>query len=443
MKQPQHITVLGGGPAGLAVGYYAKLNHLPFSIYEANGFIGGNCITWKQGDFLFDSGAHRFHDKNQEITQEVKKLLGKELKKINSPSQIYYDNNLIDFPLSPLNIIQKFGLWFSIKTGIELVLSRLKKPVNTNFENFAIYTYGRTIASYFLLNYSEKLWGAPCYQLSPSISGKRLQGLDLKTFLTEACLGSRKKVEHLDGLFYYPQKGIGRLSEKLGEFCGEANILKTSKITKIFHENRKIQAIEINHNQVIETHEVVSTLPLSITVQLMDPIASEDALLAAQNLRFRNLILVALFLNVESITQNASIYFPDRTIPFTRVYEPKNRSLEMCPLGKTSLVAEIPCQKGDQLWKLKDDQLVRLVTAYFIQAGWFKDETILDAKVVRINHAYPILELGYEEKVHKINAFLQQFDNLKTSGRNGKFVYAHFHDMMKFGKEVIEDYLIE
>ena len=59
MSKPKHITILGAGPAGLAVGYYAQKNGLPFRIYEANNCIGGNSITLKHGDFLFDSGAHQ------------------------------------------------------------------------------------------------------------------------------------------------------------------------------------------------------------------------------------------------------------------------------------------------------------------------------------------------------------------------------------------------
>ena len=74
MKKTANITILGGGPAGLAVGYYARKNSLDFTIYEANNHIGGNCITFRHGDFLFDSGAHRLHDKDVEITEEIKSL---------------------------------------------------------------------------------------------------------------------------------------------------------------------------------------------------------------------------------------------------------------------------------------------------------------------------------------------------------------------------------
>ena len=60
----------------LAVGYYAKKSGLAFTVYEAREKTGGNCVTFKHNGFFFDSGAHRFHDKDSEITKEVRLLLG-------------------------------------------------------------------------------------------------------------------------------------------------------------------------------------------------------------------------------------------------------------------------------------------------------------------------------------------------------------------------------
>ena len=60
---PHSMTILGGGASGICVGYYAKKIGLNFKIHEATDAVGGNAITIKFKDFLFDSGAHRWHDK--------------------------------------------------------------------------------------------------------------------------------------------------------------------------------------------------------------------------------------------------------------------------------------------------------------------------------------------------------------------------------------------
>lgn len=85
----------------------------------------------------------------------------------------------------------KLGLFTFARAGVDLVAARLAGPSDENgsFESFALRQYGRTIAEAFLLDYSKKLWGLPCDQLSPSISGRRLKGLNFKTFLKETFQG--------------------------------------------------------------------------------------------------------------------------------------------------------------------------------------------------------------------------------------------------------------
>lgn len=440
-SSPKQITVLGGGPAGLAVGYYAKKSQISFTVFEASSQVGGNCKTLQHQQFFFDLGAHRFHDKDPEITAEVKTLMGQTLKKIQAPSQIYFQGKFVAFPLSPLNLLANLGLYTSLKAGAELLYSRLFTQAGQEcFENLALQKYGKTIANRYLLNYSEKLWGIPCSQLSPKAAGSRLKGLDLKTFLLEAAKGKQAKVTHLDGAFYYPKHGIGAIPDKLAEVCGEEALVRNAKITQIYHHNSKIQALEINQGQIIRVVEVVNTLPLTVFLRMMSPSPPKQLLEIAQGLRFRDLILVVVFLDKASVTENASTYFPESTFLFSRVYEPKNRSWEMSPPGMTSLVAEVPCQRGTQLWGLPDRQLIQKVVDQLMQVGWLQPEEILGTLCKRIHYAYPILETGYEEKTQLIHDYLKGFSNLKISGRNGKFLYTHLHDMMGFGKEIIRDY---
>lgn len=438
-SRDEHITILGGGPAGLAVGYYAKKKGLPFTIYEASNRIGGNCITFKHGNFLFDSGAHRFHDKDAEATKEIKDLIGKDLKKVDLPNKIYHNGKFLDFPLLPLNLIQKLGWLNFAKMSADVIRYKLiTKRENASFESFALSAYGKTMANLFLLNYSTKLWGRPCDKLSANINGNRMKELNLRTFLIEAVFGNKTK--HLDDSFYYPKRGIGTISDKLGEFCGKKRILKNSQVTKIVHNNSQINAIEVNGKNRIKTDKVVSTLPLGFFLQMMDPKPPANILLIARSLYYRNIILAAFFLDDDSVTKDATVYFPNSNLPFTRVYEPKNRSVYMSPKGKTSLVIEIPCKKGDNFWNLEDSKLIQLILSQLTQMGLIREDSILGSTVKRMHHCYPILELGLEEKVQKINEFLKEFKNLEIAGRNGKFVYSWIHNMMQFGKEIIEKY---
>lgn len=439
----EDISVLAGGPAGLSVGYYARKHNIPFTIYEAGDRVGGNCITHQYGDFRFDSGAHRLHDKDEEVTREIQQLLGDEMHRVSAPSQIFFRGKYIDFPLSPLDLLRKIGTLEFSKAGLDFLNARLNKAdMDGTFESLAMYRYGRGIAEKFLLNYSEKLWGLPCRQLSPNVSGKRLKGLDLRTFLIEATLGKMAKTQHLDGSFYYPKMGYGRVAEKMEEFCGSENICLNHRISRVVHDGRAIRSFGIEgSDRAYRVKQVVSTLPLSLLIRIMEPAPPKQIVDLANSLKYRHLRLVALFLDKASVNANATVYFPEKEFPFTRIYEPRNRSPFMSPAGKTSLVLEIPCHMEDEIWELSNEALVSVVVGKLIEIGWIQSDEVIDSWCGRLNYAYPILEFGFEEKVARIFDWLDRFENLSLSGRNGKFAYTHLHDMMRFGKEIVEEHL--
>lgn len=438
MALGSHISILGGGAGGLSVGYYAKKAGLPFTIYEAADRPGGNCVTLRHGDFLFDSGAHRFHDQDPQVTAELLALLGDDLGQIQVPSHIFHDGKYTDFPLSPLNLVLSLGPVAFTRAGFEVLRSRLTPAQDhEHFESFALSTYGRTIASRFLLNYSEKLWGESCDKLSLNVAGKRMQGLTLGTFIKEALLGGKAKTAHLDGAFYYPKGGFGTIAEKLAGFCGEENIRLNSRITKVFHEGARVTALEPQDGERTDTDEMVSTLPLDQFLKMLVPSPPKDIIKLAAELRYRHMVLVALFLDKESVTDSATVYFPESRFPFTRICEPRNRHPGMSPEGKTSLIAEIPCRKEDSFWTMEDQRLIRTVRSHLMKIGWVREAEIESARVLRMQYAYPVLELGFEEKIDKIFKYLDRFSNLKLSGRNGKFQYSHVHDMMIFARDIV------
>ena len=437
----KQIAILGGGVAGLAAGHYAARRGLPFRIYEGGPEVGGICRTFRHGPFLFDSGAHRFHDKDPAVTEEIRALLGKDLVPCKIPSVIYRQGRLIDFPLSPLNLVRRLGPGTFVKAAVEVLARRMRNhPPAEDLETHALQAYGPTLSGLFLLNYSRKLWGMDCRQISANATGKRLKGLTLKTFFTEAVLGRNAKTRHLDGEFLYPRFGIGTISERLRDSCGPASIRLNARITKILHKGRRIQALEINGKERVETEHVLTTLPLTAFVRQMHPAPPDEILSLAGQVRFRGLILVTLFISAPRITSFGTIYFPELEYPFARIFEPKNRSQEMAPHDQTSLVAEIPCQEDESTWQMDDRELIELVRWRLLPLGWFEDNQVIDGRVLRLKHAYPVLQKGIEAKVERVSAYLSSFENLVQCGRNAMFLHSSIHDVIRQSKEVIESF---
>ena len=426
----------------MATGYFAKKNQINFEIFESGDSIGGNARTFEFNNFLYDSGAHRFHDKIPEITAEIKGLLKSDLLKISIPSHIYLYDRYINFPLAPFNLFQKMGPIYMFGAGLKFLFRRLKKvKEEENFYSFAVNTYGDKIASDFLLNYSEKLWGMPTTLLSSKIHGKRLKGLNISTFIKELVIKDNKINDHLDGEFYYPRYGYGMIAEKLAESCGKENIQTKARITKINHDNRRIVSIQINGEKEIEAGEVVSTIPISLLANLMSPKIPPRILELSNQFKYRNLVLIILLINKDKITESGTIYFPSLENSFTRVYEPKNRSADMSPPGKTSLCLEIPCFESDGIWSQPDEELIRDLMQKLLTLDWFEESEIFGYKVIKISKAYPILEIGFEERVQEILEFFTGFSNLRIIGRNAQFFHASSYELIMAGKEFIQNYL--
>jgi protoporphyrinogen oxidase len=229
--------------------------------------------------------------------------------------------------------------------------------------------------------------------------------------------------------------------DKLANACGHETIHLNSRITKIFHNGKRILRVEINGRDHVPVENVISTLPLSVLVRSLEPKAPPHILDLINQIHFQNLILVALFLKRERVTANASLYFPDADIPFTRAYEPKNRSPFMAPPGHTSLIVEIPCGRDHALWTMDEQSLIRKTSDILIEKHLIAPADCLDSALYRIPFAYPVLELGFESVIRDINAYLDNFENLRILGRSGRFEYTHIHDLMAAGQELIESEL--
>jgi protoporphyrinogen oxidase len=402
-------------------------------VLEAAPHVGGNCRTFTWQDFRYDSGAHRFHDKDPRTTARVMRLLGDEMLRIDAPSRIWTPRGFVSFPLNASSLLPELGL----RTALGAGLSYLRRPRGAHeprtFEELALRSYGRHLSELFLLGYSRKLWGLPCDRLSPDIAGRRLRGLSLSELL-----GSRKAPAHMEGAFYYPRDGYGRICERLADATGRDRIRTGAAVTRLTHNGRRITRIEVNGAESLAVDAVCSTLPVDLVLRLLRPAADADVLELSSSLRHRSLILVAVFLDTPSVTDSASLYFPDPGVPFTRVVEPRNRSPRMAPDGRTSLVAELPCFKDDEIWQADQAEIAARVVRGLEEVGLIQASQVIGHEVRRVSHAYPVLEVGIEHRLRYLLHYLDRFENLVVTGRNGRFVYRHLHDMLRYGTDAVD-----
>ena len=437
-KSVTKIHILGGGPAGLATAYYAKKTGLDFHVYEANNNAGGNCRTIKIDDFRIDTGAHRIHNKIPEITEEFKNLLSSELLLVNAPSQIFLNGKFYEFPLQMGNLLSTLELSKVINIIWENLSWRPKRDA-TSFSSFATDTFGHTLANLFLLNYSKKLWGISTENLSKDVAGGRLKGLTLKNFLREMIIGKKAATEHIDGSFYYPKWGIGSAMDSLIEYIGKENISTNKSVTSINYADTLVSEFELNNTEIIKTDYIVNTLPLTLTAKLLNPTPHKEIMNSAYAIKYRNLILGIIGLSRPKFTSNASIYFPDEEIPFTRIYEPKNRSDSMAPTDQTSLVVECPCFDNDLIWSMDESQIRKTIEPHLDKLPFYHSSELNLFKSFKIPYAYPVLEQDKIKHAELLNNYSENFLNMSMIGRSALFRYTHIHDHMIEAKELVKN----
>jgi protoporphyrinogen oxidase len=151
--------------------------------------------------------------------------------------------------------------------------------------------------------------------------------------------------------------------------------------------------------------------------------------LIADSIRFRHLRLAVLGLDRPCLTPNASLYFPSRHVPFTRLYEPKNRSPDMAPDDQTVVVLEWPCHREDEAWDQSADELREHARALLAAQGLIDGDEVVAFDDHAVPFAYPILDVVAEEKAERLKSYLNRFDNLHRLGRSADFTYTHVHNL--------------
>ena len=425
----EKVHILGGGPAGLAAAYFAKIKKIPFSIYEAKSSVGGNCRTLVFDDCNFDTGAHRFHNKNKIATSAIKSLIDNDLISVNAPSKIYWNSTMTPFPLDPKSFISDFHIVDKVKIISENIFNIfLSQKPDLSFKEAAYRKYGKTISEKFLINYTEKLWGVSANILHNEVTGDRFKNLTPLTLIKSLFNQRESNSKHLEGSFLYPKNGYGQIFESIENVISN-KIMYNYRIKKIHTKNNSIDQVSFSNGERVKTEKAISTLPLNYFIHILEPSAPEDIITMANSLKFRNLRLAIFTLNCDSFSKNASIYFPEKKFPFTRLYEPKNRSISMAPKGKTCIVIEVPYKDCDKIGEIDDDEFLMSIQNHLSSNNIINRSLFLESKSVVMPNAYPVITKESKINTKKIYKYLKSFKNLKMIGRNAQFKYLHTHHL--------------
>ncbi|MBI1833785.1 MAG: NAD(P)-binding protein [Candidatus Andersenbacteria bacterium] len=439
-------VILGAGPAGMAAAMELWKKKHPTVIIEKNTQVGGlaRTLEFKEGNDVFrtDIGPHRFFSKNQYLYDFIGDLLGEEWITVNRLTRFFIRGRLYSYPIEWKNALKNLGISKSIHLLLDYMWERLKdvvygKRVPRNFEEYTVRTFGRTLAELNMLNYTEKIWGLPCSELSVDWAD-RIKGLSFWAAIKNTVLKrSHDSPKTLVDQFYYPEFGAGMVYEKIRERISlDIPFLFSSQPTHIRHDAKRVTSVTIttpSGEVEIAPETVVTSIPIVDLLPLLQPLPPPEILAHAKALRHRSQVYLFITVNKKQIFPDQWIYLPDSHVPFGRVSEMKNFSSKMAPKNATSLFIEFFCWEGDRVWEADAETLLTMCLPFFEKWKWLTREDIRKSYIHRQSKVYPVYDLEYRGHIDAIKKYVDSFSNLYSIGRPGRFKYNNQDHSLEMG----------
>ncbi|HEX2964301.1 MAG TPA: NAD(P)/FAD-dependent oxidoreductase [Syntrophorhabdaceae bacterium] len=433
------LVIIGGGPAGLAAAYESAKRGMRTLVLEEREKVGGIARTEMYKDYLFDVGGHRFLTKDQTIGKLWSDMLGNEFLKISRLTSIYYRGKYFKYPIELLDVIRKMGAVESVIAGLSYLNAKLRPlPAEETFEQWILNRFGSRLYNAFFKTYTEKVWGIPCDKIQAEWASQRIRGLSVISALKNAIFGTNG-IKTLSTEFDYPRLGPGMMWEgfKNEVECRGGEMLLNTKVTRFNSANGRIVSVEAHNGKgeyTICGDSFFSSVPLRSLIRLLDPPVPSEVSEAAEKLRYRAFMIVALVVDQPKVFPDNWIYVHSQHVKVGRIQNFKNWSPHMVPdSSRTCLGMEFFCDEGDDLWSMPDKELIALASKELEILGLAKAKDVEDGCVVRQPDAYPVYDPGYREKLLVIRRFLDGIENLQTIGRNGMHRYNNMDHSMLTG----------
>lgn len=439
-KSASDFVILGAGPSGLGAGYEFAKHQQPVTIFDTHSIIGGLARTINFNGNLFDVGPHRFYTKDKTVLKLWEETLGKDFLHVPRLTRIYYRNRFFDYPIKAGNVLQNLGLF---ETGLMLLsyfwAMIMPKKKAISFEDWISQKFGKKLYRTFFKTYTEKVWGVPCNQIDARWAAQRIKGLNLTEVITNALMPKRAKVRSLISEFRYPTKGAGMMYETMAN-----NLVKSgSKIflghrcQQINHSKNKIDCIELLHQgQItkIKINQLLSSIPITDFIKILNPLPEKDVIEAANTLRYRDHITVNLIVKDQQPFPDNWIYVHSPEVKMARISNYNQFSQSMTTSNNLIAIScEYFCYRDDDVWKMKDEELVAFAINELEQLKLTQPSKVTEGFVIRELDSYPLYYLGYEDSFNIMKDYLSRFENLTLIGRAGMFKYNNMDHALLSG----------
>ncbi len=438
MSDPQKAVIIGAGPAGLTAAYELTRHNIPVTVLERDNIVGGLARTERYKGYGYDIGGHRFYTKMEPVNRLWHEMLGPEFIRVPRLSRIHYAGKFLHYPLRLGNVLQTLGL----NESSWMFLSFLHAQVQPNhpeesFEAYVTNRFGKRLYNAFFKSYTEKVWGIPCTEIRAEWAAQRIRGLSFTSVVRNALFKGGNEIKSLIEEFEYPVQGPGMMWNAF-KHCVEAqggDIWLDAPVVRVTRDGRRVTGVVVHHEGMdltVTGTDYISTMALRDLMRAFDPPPPPEVLHAAEQLKYRDFLTVVLIVKQPDLFPDNWIYIHTPEVKVGRIQNFKNWSRAMLPDQSTSsLGMEYFVSEGDELWNMRDEDLVEQAKRELEVIGIARASDVIDGTVKRMEKAYPVYDSGYRDYHQVVREYIESLENLQTIGRNGMHKYNNQdHSMM-------------
>jgi protoporphyrinogen oxidase len=241
---------------------------------------------------------------------------------------------------------------------------------------------------------------------------------------------NQKEIASLIEEFQYPKYGPGMMwevaAQKVEKMGG--TVTMNTGVTAIHREGDRAVGVTVTDGSGAQRRmpadHVISSMPLSTLLKIMDPQPPAEVLAAAGDLQYRDFLTVALVVPKEFSFPDNWIYIHEPGVKVGRIQNFGSWSPYLVKEGRTCLGLEFFVFEGDDMWTKSDDDLIKQGTAELETLGLVREGAVEGGYVVRMPKAYPTYDQFYKRNVEVLREWLAAHaSNVYPVGRNGMHRY--------------------
>lgn len=420
------IIILGGGPSGLSAAWQiGLLKQGEIALYEKTDNVGGVCGYYDFNGLKLDYGPHKIYSILPGVMDAFKELAGDRIKEVEKRHKIIVRSQILDYPVKLGQILSIFTLPEIIALGFSILAVVVKKLFIKNpvsYEDYCIGIFGRKVYDTVFRSLAEKIWGDP-KTLSANIARTRIPAKSAFDLIFRM-IGLKKESECTNAKFMlYPPRGFYDICECMAERVKEqgCSISLRRKPIRFVREGNRIKSVMFDNREEQKVELVISSIPLKELMELLYP---EDIKAAGKYfIRMRNCIVVYFLVARPKVMQDHWIFCADREIAFSRISEQKLFSDMGFPEDKTVVSCDFTCDEDDAVWNEKDSVIAERCIRDLEKLKLLASGDVIDYRVTRIPHFYPVYDIGYEKKIDVLFDRINQIENIICTGRLGLYSY--------------------